>query len=106
MKRLVFVTPDDLPHGFAMAGLEQLAVSAAAVTATVEELVQDADVGVLILDERLLPEVDEAWLKKLEMRWSGILLVLPAPQPAAEGGEDYLQRMIRRALGYHVRIRE
>lgn len=106
MKRVVFITPDDLPHGFAIAGLEQLAVSGEEVTAAIEKLIQDADVGVLILDERLIPEVDEIWLKKAEQRWPGILLILPAPQRTEEIGEDYLQRMIRRALGYHVRIRE
>jgi V/A-type H+-transporting ATPase subunit F len=106
MKRLVFITPDDLPHGFAIAGLEQVAVSGSEVATTLEELTKDADVGVLILDERLLPQIDETWLKKTEQRWSGILLILPAPEKTEADGEDYLQRMIRRALGYHVRIRE
>ena len=106
MKRLLFITPDDLPHGFAIAGLEQLAVKGDEVTGVLEKLTQDADVGVLVLDERLMPEVDEIWLKKTEQRWPGILLILPAPERIEEVGEDYLQRMIRRALGYHVRIRE
>ena len=106
MKRVVFITPDDLPHGFAIAGLEQLAVSGEEVASTVEKLIQDVDVGVLILDERLLLEVDEIWLKKTEQRWPGILLILPAPERTEEVGEDYLQRMIHRALGYHVRLRE
>lgn len=44
--------------------------------------------------------------EKTEKRWAGILLILPAPQETAAVSEDYLQRMIRRALGYHVRIRE
>lgn len=106
MKRVVFITPDDLPHGFAIAGLEQMAVSGDEVRAALEALTQDADVGVLILDERLIADIDEAWLKKTEQRWSGILQILPAPERVEEVGEDYLQRMIRRALGYHVRIRE
>ena len=106
MRRVLFITPDDLPLGFAIAGLEQLAVSGDEVTSVLEKLTQDDDVGVLILDERLMPEIDETWLKKTEQRWSGILLILPAPERMEEVGEDYLQRMIRRALGYHVRIRE
>ena len=69
MKRLLFITPDDLPHGFAIAGLEQLAVKGDEVTGVLEKLTQDADVGVLVLDERLMPEVDEIWLKKTEQRW-------------------------------------
>ncbi len=106
MKRVVFITPDDLPLGFAIAGLEQLAISGDAATATIEKLTQDADVGVMIVDERLMSAVDATWLKKTEQRWPGILLTLPAPERAAGAGEDYLQRMIHRALGYHVRIRE
>lgn len=106
MKRLVFMTPDDLPYGFALAGLEQVAVDENDVIETVEELIKDADVGVLILDERFLPELEAEWLKKTEQQWSGILLILPAPERTEAIGEDYLQRMIRRALGYHVRIKE
>jgi vacuolar-type H+-ATPase subunit F/Vma7 len=106
MKRLIFITPDDLPYGFALAGLEQLAVNQHEVVETVEELIKDADVGVLIMDERFLPEIEEEWLKKTEKQWPGILLILPAPERTEEIGEDYLQRMIRRALGYHVRIKE
>ena len=34
------------------------------------------------------------------------LLVLPTPAGVVPVEEDYLQRLIRRALGYHVRIRE
>ena len=37
MKRVVFITPDDLPHGFAIAGLEQMAVSGDEVKAALEE---------------------------------------------------------------------
>jgi V/A-type H+-transporting ATPase subunit F len=106
MKRLIFITPDDLPYGFAIAGLEQLAIGEQEVFATLEELMHNADVGVLILDERLLTNIEDSWLKHAEQHWPGILLILPAPQTSELIGEDYLQRMIRRALGYHVRIHE
>jgi len=106
MKRVVFITPDDLPHGFAAAGFEQQLTGGAEALATLSSVVADADVGVVIVDERLLATIDASALDRIRQRWTGILLVLPAPAAAAEVGEDYLQQLIRRALGYHIRISE
>jgi len=106
MKRVVFITPDDLPHGFAAAGFEQQLTSGVEALATLLAVVADADVGVVIVDERLLATIDESALDRIRQRWAGILLVLPAPTGATEVGEDYLQLLIRRALGYHIRINE
>lgn len=106
MKRVVFITPEGLPHGFAAAGFEQLAVADAAAGQTLVATVADKNVGVVIVDERLLTAIGEAALEQTRRRWDGILLVLPAPSDSETSGEDYLQQLIRRALGYHIRIRE
>jgi len=106
MKRVVFLTPEGLPHGFAAAGFEQLTVADATANEALAAALADKNVGVVIVDERLLMAIGEAALEKSRRRWDGILLVLPAPSDAETGGEDYLQQLIRRALGYHIRIRE
>jgi len=106
MKRVVFITPEALPYGFAAAGFEQLAVAATAAGEALAATVADKNVGVIIVDERLLAELGEATLEQTRRRWDGILLVLPAPGDSETSGEDYLQQLIRRALGYHIRIRE
>jgi V/A-type H+-transporting ATPase subunit F len=49
--------------------------------------------------------VTEERLHELEHGWHGILLILPSPvKPPAEV-EDYAARLIRRAIGYHVRLK-
>jgi V/A-type H+-transporting ATPase subunit F len=40
----------------------------------------------------------------MEHGWAGILLVLPSPEKLPAEVEDYAARMIRRAIGYHVRL--
>ncbi len=106
MNRIVFITPEELPHGFASAGFEQLLTDSGAAEEELRQTAGEADVGVVVIDERLLEEVDEHALQQLQQEWQGVLLVLPSPAGALPAEEDYLQRLIRRALGYHVRIRE
>lgn len=106
MSRIVFLTPEEIPYGFAIAGFEQKLVPAGQARVEMTQIADEPDVGVLVIDERLLAEVDDDFSRQFQEQWSGILLVLPTPAGAVPAEEDYLQRLIRRALGYHVRIRE
>jgi len=106
MKRIVFITPELPPHGFAIAGFEQQMTGRELAEERLLQTAGEPDVGVIIVDERLLDGIDEESLRKLHEQWSGVLLVLPTPAGMVPVEEDYLQRLIRRALGYHVRIRE
>ena len=44
-------------------------------------------------------------LREIEHAWQGILLVLPSPERPEVEIEDYAVSLIRRAIGYHVRLR-
>ena len=64
----------------------------------------DPDNGLVILDERLVAGGVEDRLREREQSWPGILLVLPSPEKLPPEAEDYAARLIRRAIGYHVRL--
>lgn len=104
MKRIVVITPGDADNGFACCGAVQHAVAPGEAQATLERVVADPANGVVILDERLLAEIDAERLRGIERRWPGVLTVLPAPA-GERVEEDYAVRLIRRAIGYHVRVR-
>ena len=104
MKRIVAITPPDAGNGFGCCGaVHMVALPGEAYQALVRAL-GEPESGVVILDERLLAEVGEEQVKALELRWPGVLVVLPAPD-AGGAVEDYATRLIRRAVGYHVRVR-
>lgn len=103
MKRVVFVTTEDARYGFSLAGMVQQSVEPSQAEPTLRQLVADASVAVVVMDERLLRRIPEKRLRELETDWRGLLVTLPAPS-GTEEGEDRLQRLIRRALGYHVRL--
>jgi V/A-type H+-transporting ATPase subunit F len=104
MTRMVFVTPEEVRYGFGLGGASQQLATAAGIEATLLQLFAEPEVGVVVVDERLLAGIADARLKVLEERWSGLLLVLPAPATGAAVGPDFVRRLLRRVLGYQVRL--
>lgn len=84
--------------------MRQLIRAPQELDATLLELVGDRSTGVIIIDERLVAPDRQPRLEDLERRWPGLVVVLPAPGKAAEAAEDYALRLIRRAIGYQVRL--
>lgn len=104
MKKIIFITPRDAEYGFSLAGITQLVADEGGVVAAVQEAVGGEDSGLVILDERLLQELGEERLAELEGEWQGLILMLPSPEMLPPEEEDYAARLIRRAIGYHVRL--
>lgn len=104
MNRIVVLTPSDADPGFACAGALQHAVPPGRTMATLQQALEEAGSGVVVLDERLVPEIGEDRLHEVEEAWPGVLVVLPAPGGSGVE-EDYATRLIRRAIGYQVKVR-
>jgi vacuolar-type H+-ATPase subunit F/Vma7 len=104
MNRIVALTPADADNGFACCGAVQHAVAPGRAAEILERALNESRNGVVILDERLLEEVGEEMLHSLEQRWPGVLVVLPAPG-VSRAGEDYAMRLIRKAVGYQVKVK-
>ena len=104
MKKIAFITPPDAAYGFSLGGVSQHAVQVGDAEETLKKALAEPDSGLVIIDERLLQGMPEERLRELERGWSGILLVLPSPEKPPAEVEDYAARLIRRAIGYHVRL--
>jgi len=111
MKKIAFITPPDANYGFSLAGVPQYAVEMPEFERTLKKAMDEPENGLVIIDERMVSAgrdalgVSEERMRELEQAWHGILLVLPSPvKPPAEA-EDYAARLIRRAIGYHVRLK-
>lgn len=104
MKKVVVLTPADARHGFALSGVLQRTLVAAQLPAQLHELIADPVLGLIIVDERLVAGATQAQLRDLERRWPGLIVILPAPEAVARLEEDYVLRLIRRAIGYQVRL--
>ena len=105
MKTISFLTPPDASYGFSLSGVPQYAVTAGGAETTLKKTMTETGAGLIIIDERLLQGMPEERLRELEEGWHGILLVLPSPEKPPPEVEDYAARLIRRAIGYHVRLK-
>jgi len=104
VKKIVVITPPDARHGFALAGVRQLTAMPADVSATLQQQVSDASTGVIFVDERLVAGPVQEQIREIELHWAGVVIVLPSPEKAARIEEDYVLQLIRRAIGYQVRL--
>lgn len=104
MKRVVVLTPPDVRCGFALTGVEQRTLVPDQLLAELRTLLEDREVGLVIVEDRLAGAVPQQALRELERRSRGLLVLLPAPQAGAEFEEDPVLRLIRRAIGYQVRL--
>lgn len=106
MKEILFLTPGDSTPGFALTGVRQQALNSAEAWSVIQQACTDPEIGVVAVDCRLLEKVDPLRLRELTDRWPGVLVTLPAPAGRRAPPGDELQRLVQRALGYHVRLKE
>jgi len=104
VKKIAVIAPGDVRFGFALGGVRQVVSDGANVDEQLGALTRDPDIGVVIVDERLVPGTAQRRLRELERHWTGLFVVLPAPGKVVPAEEDYVLRLIRRAIGYQVRL--
>ena len=104
MKQVVVMTPPDARCGFALTGVRQQALLPPRLIDELRAALADPDVGIVIVDERLAADVNPATLREMERRSASVVVQLPAPEAGARLEQDYVLRLIRRAIGYQVRL--
>ena len=104
MKKIIFITARDAEYGFSLAGITHYAVDPVEAGEELKNVMAEPDNGLVIIDERLMRGGLEERMREQEKGWTGILLVLPSPEKLPAEVEDYAARLIRRAIGYHVRL--
>ncbi len=105
MKRIAFITPPDAAYGFKLSGVAHFVAENHEAAETLKKTMREPDYGLLIIDERMIAVITEEHLRELEQAWNGILLIMPSPEKPPAEVEDYAARLIRRAIGYHVRLK-
>lgn len=104
MKKVIFITEPVARLGFALAGIDQYIAEPQELEEILGKAMSDPENGLIVIDERLTAGIDEERMREIEGAWHGVIVVLPSPLAGTGEIEDYAARLIRRAIGYHVRI--
>jgi V/A-type H+-transporting ATPase subunit F len=102
---VVAVRPGDA-LGFRLAGPHVEEVAPGAETAALRRVLQDPSVGVVAVEEDVLGAVDPALVRRARARGAPVLLpfALPRRWSDAARGREYVAALIRRAIGYSIRL--
>ena len=92
--------------GFRLAGAEVEEIKDGEVAERLRAILADPGLGVLAVEEEFLDQVPQGLLEKIGREGVPVLLpfAFPTRWKAAGRGEEYVATLIRRAIGYHVKI--
>ncbi|HBO83768.1 MAG: hypothetical protein A2073_03275 [Deltaproteobacteria bacterium GWC2_42_11] len=109
MSKLLIITYPDASLGFSLAGVEvREAKEGEDITPLLQNIISGGEYGLLAVEENLLSKVPEGILKRI--RKAGIPVIVPIDTPKSWYGEaemesSYVVRLIRKAIGYQVKIK-
>jgi vacuolar-type H+-ATPase subunit F/Vma7 len=92
--------------GFRLAGVAVDEVPPGEEAARFAALAADPSLGVLAIDTRVLDAVPEPLLRRASSRAIPVVLPFSVPRRSDTGGGAYVAELIRRAIGYHVKLGE
>jgi len=101
MKHVIFITSADASPGFQLAGLEQIPATKDTVTDLLRQNTRNNDIGLIVVDERLLDGTTREEFNRLDKLRPGKIATLPSPEFAET---DLALEIIRQAIGYHIRM--
>lgn len=108
MRRVVIFADVDSADGFRMAGVETVEGNddAAENKKTLLKLINDDDIGIIGISEDILDSIDDPTKGKIDRMDRPIVVTLPTTKhlEVTEARHAYLAKMIRRAIGFDIKI--
>jgi vacuolar-type H+-ATPase subunit F/Vma7 len=110
LSKVLALLHKDLGSGFALAGVE-IAVTADLETAraALDAAMSSGAYGMVIVEEELLGGMEETTRRELEASTVPLVIAVPGAMAWREEEEapsdDYIARLIRRAVGYQLNIK-
>jgi vacuolar-type H+-ATPase subunit F/Vma7 len=105
-RRLVVIAGSDLSTGFALTGVPVFeATDGEDAARRLEQSVDEMNAGVVIIDESLYRDLPDELQRNLRRSTLPVVIPVPGPDWTAEStAHDYIVDILRRAIGYRVRL--
>lgn len=104
--RLRVICEPDLAAGFGLAGISALASEPQAAEASLADLLRRRDAGVVLLQEQLHESLSPDVRARLDRSATPVVVPFPGPAwVAPASAEERVVELLRRAIGYRVKLR-
>jgi V/A-type H+-transporting ATPase subunit F len=105
MYKFVVVTDSDRASGFRLAGVEVLeAGSGAEAKKVITPLLYKDDIGIVAVNEEFMLALDEKLMNRIEKLARPLIIPIPSKSKELDR-RSYIERLLRKAIGYNVVLR-
>ncbi len=105
MYKFVVVTDPDTAPGFRLAGVDVLEVSnVEEAKKIIPSLLFKDDTGIVAVNEDFMASLDEKLIERIEKTHRPIIIPIPSRIRQIDR-TDYIERLLRRAIGYNIVVR-
>jgi V/A-type H+/Na+-transporting ATPase subunit F len=105
MYKIVVITDPETGDGFRLAGASVIEVQNPEDAAKVITPVLNAvDIGIVAIREDYMACLNKVLLSRIEKCYHPIIIPIPSPQVGGSMG-GYIERLLKRAIGYNVVMR-
>lgn len=108
MARIVFLTDHENSIGFRIAGADTVVVGSPTEAAgLLTDALEKGEAGLVAINEELWSGLEERLQRRAERSNAPIVVPIPTARAVSawEKEEEYIVKMIRRAIGYQLRIK-
>lgn len=105
MFKVVVITDPESATGFRLAGSDVLEVEDSYEASQVlSSLLHEEETGIIAIREDFLANLDKSLYEQVERCYHPVIIPIPAPRKGDEVS-GYVERLLRRAIGYNVVMR-
>lgn len=105
MYKFVVVTDPDTAPGFRLAGVDVVeASSVEEAKKIIPSLLFKDDTGIVAVNEDFMASLDEKLMERIEKTHRPIIIPIPSRIRQIDR-TDYIERLLRRAIGYNIVVR-
>ncbi len=104
--RLAVITTPQSSTGFVLAGVSVFPEGdGASAGRRIELLMSESDAGVVMIEEALYRDLPEDLMRMIRHQAIPVIIPIPGPSWGVEStAHDYIVNILRRAIGYRVRL--
>lgn len=105
MYKVVVITDPESATGFRLAGSDVLeAEDYHEASQLISILIHEEETGIIAIREDYLANLDNSLFEQIERCYHPVIIPIPAPRKGDEVS-GYIERLLRRAIGYNVVMR-
>jgi V/A-type H+-transporting ATPase subunit F len=105
MYKVVVVTDSDRATGFRLAGAEVLeAADVGEAKNVIPPLLYRDDIGIVVVNEEYMLSLDEKTMDRIEKMHRPLVIPLPSKSKEIDR-RTYIERLLRKAIGYNIVIK-